>query len=633
MCCIDDADISIRLQALDLSAGMVNSVNLVSLVHRLIQQMRNAPYVTTSDSESRNHTLTVEPAADSDGEDPEQSLRQSKDEPDNPSLLPPEYRISIMKQILNMCSKDTYVNISDFEWYIEILVQLARLVPKSRKDQSIMHNRRQKSSPDIKALDEDISSQIGLELLNVAVRVESVRTEAVRAAASLLHTIMIDATENKSVLSFAAWIVGEHASHLDDAHAVLDSLIHRKADLLPPDVLCAYLQAIPKLLVACVLRKSRAWNAEHQSMCTFLLARIVQFIEPTTKSPGLDIQERAVELAELLKVATQAVTNHGIDNESWPLLLTKALPQLFTGSGLNPVAPSAQRKIPLPSNFDLNLPLNSELKNLLQSVESSSPAELDYVEFEKLYHQQAYRRAEKSGFSLVNGSTDETDSASYQSLERGITHSELFRSRRIQRRIKNKDDPFYIGGDDTSSGTSTPFHEIIKDSNGEVVDVDTIPVIELDLSDKYHPVSMVEPYSNKQPKEFRIAPDENIEADKFSDSQPVSTDDGNEKFGKSKHRRTTNRQQPLLEVDSSRLGGILLEPSMTAERPLGSQAEDADMAKALQDVERLRLEMQRSSERAQIAEGVSPDGIFIKKKKKRKKSRATEGSRNDREDG
>ena len=42
------------------------------------------------------------------------------------------------------------------------------------------------------------------------------------------------------------------------------------------------------------------------------------------------------------------------------------------------------------------------------------------------------------------------------------------------------------------------------------------------------------------------------------------------------------------------------------------------MARALAEVERLRMEMQRASERVQV-EGIPPEGTLVKKKKKKKR--------------
>jgi AP-3 complex subunit delta-1 len=74
-------------------------------------------------------------------------------------------------------------------------------------------------------------------------------------------------------------------------------------------------------------------------------------------------------------------------------------------------------------------------------------------------------------------------------------------------------------------------------------------------------------------------------------------------------------------VDSSSIGTFSLEGQ--GNNILGfdherQQREDAEMAKAMQEVERLRLEMQRASERIQAAQGVPPEGTLVKKKVKKK---------------
>jgi AP-3 complex subunit delta-1 len=85
-----------------------------------------------------------------------------------------------------------------------------------------------------------------------------------------------------------------------------------------------------------------------------------------------------------------------------------------------------------------------------------------------------------------------------------------------------------------------------------------------------------------------------------------------------------NRPKPkgkhsLLQVDSSHIGSFSLEGDGSA--PIDferQQREEAEMAKAMKDVERLRLEMQRANERIEAAQGV--EGTVIKKKKKKPKT-------------
>ncbi|KAL8737485.1 MAG: hypothetical protein Q9181_001645 [Wetmoreana brouardii] len=630
MSCIDDNDVSIRLQALDLSTGMVNKENLVDLVNRLLQQLRQMPLAYYVADDGRSGALKVEPAADSDGEDPEQVLRPSTDNHDGGSALPPEYRITTIRKILDMCAHDTYANISDFEWYINVLVQLVGLVPPASgsaiKHQELSDHQRSASQ----ATSEEISICIGRELCNVAVRVSSVRPEAVHAAASLLflrkdqHLNSALGSQSDGALRFAAWVVGEYAEQLTDVDATLTALTNAQVQNLPFPVLCAYLQAIPKLLVAIILRASGTWNAEHQTKISLLMARLLYFLEPLTAYPSLEVQERAVELAELIRVSSQAVVDHPSQSGYWPLLLTKAVPQLFGGSVLNPVAPSAQGRIPSPNDLDLDLPLNPDLANLLHGATEEIDSGPETIDFQIFYMQRPIRNAREAEPAAQKLSVSESITSSYQNTEDSSLDISSLAKKRLERRTKNKDDPFYIASDETSSGASTPFHDIIRGTNGEGVDVDSIPIMSLDVGEKPVNDSYSEPEQPRRktrtPKKYRIATDENIDVDNLAEPQDALTD--RSEFvpsGKRRAREMTKRS--LLEVDSSGLGGLTLEDDPSGAAQLGVDRQgsnDAEMAKALQEVERLRLEMQRASERVQVSDGLSPEGTLVKKKKKKK---------------
>ena len=194
--CIDDPDISIRLQALELGSGMINADNLTSVVDRLMQQLRDAPFQRSSATAAKAFSDTgVEPAADSDGEDPEETLRTERQSADEIPPMADEYRITIIQKILSMCSRDTYTNISDFEWYIQTLVELVHLVPSTTKPNG-------SSSGFSEGTESDVSNVIGAELRNVAVRVGSVRAVAVKAASSLLQSFW---KNSNSLVREAPW--------------------------------------------------------------------------------------------------------------------------------------------------------------------------------------------------------------------------------------------------------------------------------------------------------------------------------------------------------------------------------------------------------------------------------------------
>ena len=631
MGCIDDPDVSIRLQALDLGAGMVNIDNMVAVVERLMRQLRSAPIAIRGADEGPIHTFGVEPAADSDGEDPEEALRPTAESQDETPALPAEYRITVIHRILDMCSKDKYSNITDFEWYIDMLIQLVKLVPTADRS---THEFNERSGGSLRnpytSQEADAFNAIGWELRNVAVRVSTVRAEAVKAASSLLTLpesegfFGLKGTGGEGVLTFVAWIVGEYVDSSLSSYRSLDSLIHPKVQSLFPVVICAYLQAIPKVLTSIVSQTLLDWSPEHKTMVTLLFARVIHFLEPLAMHPSLEVQERSVELLELMRVASQAVTSHSTENDRGPLLLTRAMPQLFTGFELNAVAPTAQRKVPLPSNLDLGAPINSNLSRLLQLASQGFQTESEAADFDSFYNKRQNPRV------AISRALDTLPSfppeSPYEQTITSILDTDALVRKRNERRERNKDDPFYIANDDVSSGTSTPFHDIIRSTNGEDVDVDSIPIMDLDLGDKSLAADSsgmdIRRQKLKRSKNFVIAKDENIEQEVPGTAQSEKASVGTmNDTGPSPQSRDKTKKS-LLQVDSSGLGDFSLDPSEGAAEQLDAkrqEAQDTEMARALAEVELLRLEMQRASERIQATDGTPAEGTMVKKKKKKKK--------------
>lgn len=638
MDCIDDPDISIRLQALDLGAGMVNIDNMIAVVERLMQQLQNAPTATRSADDDRSHAVGIEPAADSDGEDPEETLRPTADPQDEATVLPAEYRITIIHRILDICSKDTYSNITDFEWYIDILIQLVKLVPSpGRSTPELYESSGGNLRNSQKSHEADASSAIGWELRNVAVRVSTVRAEVVKAANSLLIVsgsegfLALKGAGREGLLTSVAWIVGEYVDGSVSSYHSLDSLIHPKAQTLSPVVICAYLQAIPKVLSSIVSQRLLDWSSEHKTMMSLLVARVTHFLEPLVMHPSLEVQERSVELLELMRVASQAITSHGLEHDHGPLLLTRAMPQLFAGFELNPVALTAQRKVPLPNDLDLASPINKNLPRLLQLADKGPLAESEAAEFESFYNKRLIPKvAGAPAFDIIPFLGAEP--SSYQQTADSTPDTDAFMRKRNERRERNKDDPFYIGNDDVSSGTSTPFHDILRSANGEDVDVDSIPIMNLDLGEKTLIANGSDMETRKQkrkrPKRFDIVRDENIEYKDPGVAQPETSFVGTMNDNGPLQRARDKTKKALLQVDSSGLGSFSLDTSDSAAEHLdieGQEAQNAEMAKALGEVERLRLEMQRASERIQATDGTPAEGTLVKKKKKKKKLKQLAG--------
>lgn len=626
MRCIDDPDVSIRMLALELGAGMVNERNLVAVVERLMRQLQKDDKFHTNLGSARGHTAGIEPSADSDSEDPEVTLRPSRQTAEVNAALPVEYKVSVIRHILKICAKNTYVNVTDFDWYLEMLVQLIGLVPSYAGLSGALHDCQDQSHDDPE-LEEDIASAIGWELRNVAVRVSAVRKEAVFSANSMITINGSDASfaslgiGGEGVLRFAVWIVGEFASYLYNLENTLDFLLHPRVLSLPPTTVIVYLQSIPKVLIRIIQSKSSCWSKENKVMLSLLLSRVIHFLENLTSDPNLEVQERTVELLELMRVAIQAIESYENSAAEWPLLLTNAIPALFQDSDLNPVAPTAQKKVPLPDGINLDDHFHQNLRGLLQSVDYEYSVELESADFENLYN---YRGELKSDVKIAPNQNSDVGTSSYQRIDDDMTDPDLLVKRQTDRLAKYKDDPFYIMGDEFSSGTSSPFHETLKNINGENVDVDSIPIMDLDLGDtelkSKSELQVSGTRKEGQPKTFSIAMDENIEADDLGINQAGM------KLGKNPMGTTSQRREKLkkslLEVDSSSLDRVSINGDLFMLGKLGSQyqeAEDADMAEALREVERLRLEMQRTAERTETSTGIPPEGTMIKKKRKQKK--------------
>lgn len=126
--CLDDKDESIRLRALDLLYGMVSKKNLIEIVRKLMANVTN----------NSHHNLGN------------------------------KYRDELIVKIIDICSQNDYQFVSNFEWYISVLVDLARVEGGT-----------------------DHGNLIATQMLDVAIRVESIRPFAVEQMVSLVNQTLI----------------------------------------------------------------------------------------------------------------------------------------------------------------------------------------------------------------------------------------------------------------------------------------------------------------------------------------------------------------------------------------------------------------------------------------------------------
>jgi len=626
--CVDDADISIRLRALDLVVGMVNADNLMTIVGRLILQLRNSPLasVTNDPSNDRTNTSGMVPMADYEDDDPEQSIKPAEQKSTQPPPLPDDYRISIIRRILEMCSRNTYTNISDFDWYIEILIQLIRHVPTILDvgPEPIGSERQDVADIDTQ---HDVAYEIGTELRNVAIRVKSSRREVTRAGELLLsldrREQMLPSTGSLSVLESTVWIVGEYANYLADPRATLTSIIHTSTSSLPSRTLAAYIQAAMKVFTFIAGNDQQSWTKERQSQVSLMLTSVIRFLEPLNTHPNLEVQERAVEFLELARLVQEASTAHSIgtdysDFTDPPLLLTQAMPSLFNGMELNPVAPNAQKKVPVPDELDLNKFINDDLQALLQ-IPDLDFADDSNDEFYQYYNSRPEPKIVKSAAARLETSEVEF---SYQQDKSEYLDPDLVALRRAERREQHKDDPFYIPSGE-NSGTITPLNNNLKSNTGEDLDIDSIPIMELklDSADLLQPLPTKVTSKSKPRRHIDILADESLGEALSGAGSIVAAPPG-------------RAAKSLLQVDSSALGSLSLDgevrhSQLDIER---REAEDAEMANAMKEIERRRLEMQRASEQVEVKNGPA-EGVLVKRKTTTKKKKKLESGSALDEDG
>lgn len=625
MACLDDPDISIKMQALELASGMVHSDNIQLVVNRLMKQLANAPSPTSNGAEN-------DPASEGDNTDLEQKLIPDK-RGSEIAPLPDEYRYEIVNRILDMCSNNTYSNITDFEWFIDILIHLPRHLPPERDpDSPFSTYATEKPS---------LGSRIGGHLLDVAVRVKELRPETTRAAETLLllsNRNILYATHGggqNQILKATAWICGEYATYLKSPYEVLNSLVHETSRSLAPSTMSGFIQAIPKIIGEISTTADREWNVSRATTMKLLLARTTDLLEHLSTHPNLEVQERSVEFLELFKLVSEALSSQSNDAVEAPLLLTSAIPNLFSGMELNPVAAAAQRKVPIPDDLDLDATINPELSAVLQESQIADTEDTEDDIFDRFYNEREATivnqtilepQPTKTSFQVA----EEDEPLSYQSAPES---PRTIARRKAERMARNKDDPFYIPASGDSSGRSTPFHHILSKSNGTAddLDLDSIPIVDLQIDPAQTQASHRAQQPQHQPKKpirkFVVAQDETLDSTSNNTgrlSASITPQRSRSPASGGAEPKRTRPSRNLLSVDSSNLGHFSLEDPTSSDAALDierREAEEAEMAAALREVERKRLEMQREAERIQthMAEGVDADGTVVKRKKKKKR--------------
>lgn len=196
---LDDPDVSIRMRALELVSSMVRFLSsFLAICNRLIRQVDNENLQSIAD-QFLSHLSPPDPSALPSAVASLQALSDPSASNKDTSAavsLSPGYRRVLTQKLLGIVQHDTYANVTDFEWVINLLVDVAYV---SKVEEGV---------------------RIRDMMLDIVGRVRDVRAHAVKTLEKVVGDAelrsRLDAGDVKEaemgLLLAAVWICGEYSS-------------------------------------------------------------------------------------------------------------------------------------------------------------------------------------------------------------------------------------------------------------------------------------------------------------------------------------------------------------------------------------------------------------------------------------
>lgn len=408
--CIDEEDLTIRLKALELVERLTDRSNCKAIVVRLLEQIaptsksQGGRSATQSGLRSAAGALrAVSSAYDTSSPSGLASRGTSSSSPANASSFAiSHYRYRLLLLILRLTSRPSddgqqlYVNVVDFEWYVDTLFKCAYL------SLSVLPTM---NSPEAERLAHKLSDC----LLDVTARAASVRHSSLTRCRRLLadqNFVALDNPVTVRVSSACAFILGEYGSP-DTAGESTDVLV-RSATFSPGNtgVCLGLLHCLARSLAS----MAENWEERHlatvdqvlKSICkTFeklpceeadLFTSIVEIVISGLAGPRETLGERGRsseadtttpdESAELATNPFASAQSAGMGQQQMPGESETAtgppkamflLQSLFAAYELRPLAPGAQALVSPPIHLDLDTPLTVDNVDLSSIADAHRP--------------------------------------------------------------------------------------------------------------------------------------------------------------------------------------------------------------------------------------------------------------------
>ncbi|XP_038048656.1 AP-3 complex subunit delta-1-like isoform X1 [Patiria miniata] len=329
-----------------------------------------------------------------------------------------QYRDELLAKIIQICSQNNYQYIINFEWYVSILVELTKI-------EGTKHGH-----------------LIASQMLDVAIRVKAIRAFAVQQMAKLLEntSLLVGSAAQLNgiceVLYAAAWIVGEFSDFLLEPRSTLEAMLRQRVTSLPGHIQSIYVHNIIKLYSAILMKLEPDGEKEQITEVTQLISeKLPVFAE----SANLEVQERACCILQMLKYINKL--------QEKDVGVAEEVAALFAGE-LNPVAPKAQKKVPVPEGLDLDKWIN----------EPPSESSDDEVTIDTMFVHDAHRVSHKTKYEEPN--------------------EDELRRRRDVRREEQASNPHYL-----KDSRKKKLKDLAAEND---VTVDGIPVAKIDLNVPLH---------------------------------------------------------------------------------------------------------------------------------------------------
>lgn len=255
----------------------------------------------------------------------------------------PSFGNELVSSILSTCSRSRYELVSDFTWYVSVLADIAR-VPHCEHGE-----------------------EVGRQLVDIALRVESVRTDVVKVSRGLVvDPALLGRPALQGVLCAAAWIVGEYVELAPfGPYEILEALLQPRTRLLPFSIHAVYLQGVLKVFVSFASTCQNQFSPDvkgdggegddvQPGQCVggslqVVVRLIKENVAPLVKSVDMEVQERACNVLGLLELFEDP---GNVDKLHEGFETSAALCDVFSIE-LGPVSVHAQSRVGVPEGLSI----------------------------------------------------------------------------------------------------------------------------------------------------------------------------------------------------------------------------------------------------------------------------------------